>query len=184
MHSLLSVLFTGTLACVDPTAVSVPSPSIPTPAQMMLQAPDRRVRAADARVQTLLVEGVRRSPTFTALLTALNRTDVIVYIEKSMTMPRETNGRLTIVPMAGPQRYLRIHIRADLSAKESISLIGHEMQHALEVAGHMEVRDSGGLIKLYEKIGHPSGGEHVYDTNAAQDTGRQVRRELASWRMS
>jgi hypothetical protein len=171
-------LFTGALAFADP--VAVPTPSIPTPAQMMLQAPERRVRAADARVQALLVEGVRRSATFTALLTALNRTDVIVYVEKSMVMPKDTIGRLTIVPMAGPYRYLRIHIRADLTPNEAISLIGHEMQHALEVAGHADVRDAGGLIRLYERIGHSSGGEHVYDTIAAQDTGRQVRRELAS----
>jgi hypothetical protein len=144
----------------------------------MLQVPDRRVRATDPRVQSLLLEGVQRSPTFAALLMAINRTDVIVYIERSMTLPKDTLGRLTLVPMAGPQRYLRIHIRADLPIKDSIALIGHEMQHALEVAGQADVKDARGLIKLYERIGHPSGGEHVYDTIAAQDTGRQVRREL------
>jgi hypothetical protein len=180
MHSLFSVLVTGTLACLDPMAALVTSPSIPTPAQLLLQAPDRRVRTTDPRVQSLFLEGVRRSPTFTRLLTALNHTDVIVYVERLMTLPKETLGRLTIVPMGGPQRYLRIHIRADLTVNEAIALIGHEMQHALEVANHGDVKDAGGLIKLYERIGHPSGGEHVYDTNAAQDTGRQVRRELAS----
>lgn len=178
MHSLLTVLLTGAVAFAEP--VAGPSRSIPTPVEMMLQAPERRVRAADARVQALLVEGVRRSPTFAALLTALNRSDVIVYVEKVMTLPKDTAGRLTIVPMAGTQRYLRIHIRTDLMKNEAISLIGHEMQHALEVAGEIDVRDAGGLIRLYERIGHSSGGEHVYDTIAAQDTGRQVRRELAS----
>ena len=176
MHVLLSVLVTGTLVCADPIAAPVTSPSIPTPAQLLLQAPDRRVRATDPRVQALLLEGVQRSGTFRALLTALNRTDVIVYVERLMTLPKL--GRLTIVPLGGQQRYLRIHIRADLSSRDAIALIGHEMQHALEVAGHAEVKDSGGMIKLYERIGHPSGGEHVYDTIAAQDTGRQVRREL------
>jgi hypothetical protein len=179
MHALLSVLVTGTLACADPTATAMTSASIPTPAQILLQSPDRRVRATDPRVQSLLLEGMRRSATFSTLLTALNRTDVIVYVERLMTLPKETLGRLTIVPIAGPQRYLRIQIRADLSVNEAIALIGHEMQHALEVAGHTEVKDAGGLIKLYERIGHPSGGEHVYDTTAAKDTGRQVRRELS-----
>jgi hypothetical protein len=178
MLALLSVLVTGTLACADPTATAITAPSIPTPAQMLLQAPDRRVRATDPRVQALLVEGIRRSATFRSLLTELNRTDVIVYIERLMTLPKETLGRLTIVPIAGPQRYLRIHIRGDLTVNEAIALIGHEMQHALEVAGHTDVKDAGGLIRLYERIGHPSGGEHVYDTTAAQDTGRRVRREL------
>jgi len=54
------------------------------------------------------------------------------------------------------------------------------MQHALEVALATEVRDGTGLIQLYERIGHSSGGEHAYDTNAAQDTGRQVKRELTA----
>ena len=41
-----------------------------------------------------------------------------------------------------------------------------------------EVRDSTALIGLYERIGHASNGEHAYDTDAAQDTGRIGRREL------
>ena len=35
------------------------------------------------------------------------------------------------------------------------------------------------MIRLYERIGHASDGEHAYDTEAAQDTGRIVRREIA-----
>ena len=147
---------------------------------MLLVAPHRRVRAADARVQALLVEGLRRSRTFASLLTALNGSDVIVYIEKSMALPKDTMGRLAMVPIAGPQRYLRIQIRAELSQDESIALIAHEMRHALEVAADRDVRDTAALIRLYERIGHSSGGEHVYDTIAARDTGRQVRRELVS----
>ena len=113
-------------------------------------------------------------------MTALNRSDVIVYIERLMTMPRDTLGRLTIVPIKGGSRYLRIQIRQGLTRHEAIAVIGHEMQHALEVALATEVRDATGLIQLYERIGHSSGGEHAYDTNAAQDTGRQVKRELTS----
>ena len=41
-----------------------------------------------------------------------------------------------------------------------------------------DVRDERTLIALYERIGHTAGGEHRYDTAAAQDTGRQVRFEL------
>jgi len=89
-------------------------------------------------------------------------------------------GRLMIVPFGGQTRYLRIQIRADLPQHDAIALIGHEMRHALEIAGCPEVRDDGDMIKLYERIGHPSGGEHSYDTNEAQETGRKVRSELIS----
>ena len=52
-----------------------------------------------------------------------------------MILPKGTLGRLTMMPPAGEYRYLRIQIRADLSRREAIALIGHEMQHAMEIAG-------------------------------------------------
>ncbi len=98
-----------------------------------------------------------------------------------MTLPKETMGRLTMMPRgAGSSRYLRVQIRADLSRREAIALIGHELRHALEIAEATEVRDTTSLIRLYERIGHASIGEHAYDTEAARDTGRVVRRELTS----
>jgi hypothetical protein len=177
MLSLLPVILAGAFALADPAAAN-PSPSIPTPASLVLTAPERRVRAPEERVRTLLAQGFSRSPTFASLLLALNRSDVIVYIETVMTLPADTAGRLTLVPFAGQTRYLRIQIRPDLSRRDAIALIGHEMRHALEVAERPDVRDFNGMIRLYEEIGHPSGGEHAYDTTAAQETGRKVKSEL------
>ena len=182
MLSLLSVGLTSVLALADPAAPALtPSAtSIPvSPAHyLLLNAPDRRVRVTDARLQSMLAEGLNRSKTFASLVTSLNRTDVIVYIESVMVLPKNTIGRLTMMPRAGQFRYLRIQIRTDLTRRESISLIGHELQHALEIADALEVRDSNSLVRLYERIGHESGGDHAYDTDAAQDTGRIVSREL------
>jgi hypothetical protein len=184
MVSLLSATVAGLLMATGPAVTPVPAPapapSIPSAHYSLLAAPERRVRAADPQLHDLLREGVARSATFAGLMTALNRSDVIVYIERLMTMPRDTVGRLTIVPMKAGARYLRIQIRQGLTRHEAIAIIGHEMQHALEVALATEVRDATGLIELYERIGHSSGGEHAYDTNAAQDTGRQVKRELTA----
>ena len=97
---------------------------------LLLNSPERRVRATDARLRSFLAEGLHRSRTFASLVTALNRTDVIVYIESVMTLPKDTMGRLTMMPQAGEFRYLRVQIRADLSRREAIALIGHELQHA------------------------------------------------------
>lgn len=181
MLSLLSVGLVGVIALVDPAAPAAPSPSSVSPATyLLLNSPERRVRATDTRLRSFLAEGLNRSRTFASLVTALNRTDVIVYVESVMTLPKDTMGRLTMMPKAGDFRYLRVQIRADLSRREAIALIGHELQHALEIAAATEVRDSTALIGLYERIGHASNGEHAYDTEAAQDTGRIVRRELNS----
>ena len=181
MLSTLSVGLVSMLALVDPLAAPA-APSGPTlsPAHyLLLNAPERRVRATDARLRSLVAEGLHRSRTFAGLLTALNHSDVIVYIESVMTLPKGMMGRLTMMPRAGEYRYLRVQIRAELSRREAISLIGHELQHAMEIAGAAEVRDTSAMIQLYRRIGHLSTGEHAYDTEAAQDMGRTVRRELA-----
>jgi hypothetical protein len=185
MLSLLSVGLLSTIAIAAPTPKSATPAAAPAPDSKMsaahyllLNAPDRRVRGADARMQSLLAEGLQRSRTFAALVNQINRSDVIVYIESVMTLPKGTMGRLAMMPMRGDVRYLRVQIRADLSRPEAIALIGHELQHAIEIAGADDVRDTAALVRLYERIGHASTGDHAYDTDAAQDTGRIVRREL------
>ena len=61
---------------------------------------------------------------------------------------------------------------------EMIALIGHELRHAVEVAEAGDVHDQDSLTLLYQRIGERGRGEHLFDTVAAQTTGRQVRKEL------
>ena len=145
----------------------------------LLTAPDRRVRTVSPRIQSLLAEGMKRSTTFARLISAVNQTDVIVYLQPVVDMPKSLAGRLLLLPLAGGQRYLRVQLRADLTPDETIALIGHELRHALEVADARDVRDEASLIELYQRIGNTGGGSHSYDTVAAQTTGRVVRSELA-----
>ena len=162
-----------------PVLLSMTLAPAPDP-HSVLSAPDRRVRSTDHYVLELLHKGVARSKTFSALVTALNTTDVIVYIERVPTLPTSLAGRLLLLPVAGSQRYLRIQIRGDLSPIELISLIGHELRHALEIAEHPAVRDESAMLTLYQRIGQPSTGAlHTYDTEAAQTAGRRVRMEMA-----
>jgi hypothetical protein len=181
MLSLLPLVLTGAVAVIGPPAPApAPAASVRTPASLLLEAPERHVRATHPRIKSLLVDGFSRSPTFASLLAALNRTDVIVYIEPALGLPKDMMGRLSLVPVPGKNRYLRVQIRADLPPRDAIALIAHEMQHALEIAEASDVRDPGGMVKLYERIGHPTVGDHSYDTIAAQDTGRRVKRELVT----
>lgn len=161
-------------ALLSTTLVAAPDPS------SMLSASDRRVRSTDRYIIELLHQGVARSRTFAELVTALNATDVIVYIERVPTLPTTLAGRLLLLPIAGNQRYLRIQVRGALSPIELIALIGHELRHALEIAEHPSVRDESAMLTLYQRIGHPSAGAlHTFDTHAAQTAGRRVRMELA-----
>jgi hypothetical protein len=178
MVSLLLPLFLGAL--IDASGPTDRSPSISPAHHAVLLAPDRRVRAPQPRTHEFIVEGFRRSRTFANLMFALNRTDVIVYVETAFGLGSDTMGRLLMLPLAGNQRYLRIQIRETLSRDDAIAVIAHELRHALEVAEAPEVRDQASLIKLYQRIGYESAGWHSFDTDAAQTTGRRVKSELAS----
>jgi hypothetical protein len=166
-----------------PLLLSAATLSAPAPARSvhaLLDAPDRHVRTIDKRVQRLLATGVKRSPTFAALIASLNTSDVIVYIEPTQTLPTSLAGRLLLMPISGQQRYLRVQVAMTMNPDEMISVIAHELRHAIEVADAPDVRNETGLVKLYERIGRRSGVPHCYETDAAQDAARHVRRELVA----
>jgi len=166
-----------------PLLLSAATLSAPAPARTahaLLEAPDRHVRTLDKRVQRLLATGVTRSPTFAALVASLNASDVIVYIEPTQTLPTTLAGRLLLMPLSGQQRYLRVQVGVTMNPDDMISIIAHELRHAIEVADAPDVRNETGLVKLYERIGRRSGVPHCYETDAAQDAARHVRRELVA----
>jgi len=177
----LPVIVSGALLLGPTTPAAAPAAAVndvPVPYGAMLNDAYRRVRAADNHIKRLLEEGVKRSVTFGDLVAAVNASDVIVYIQRVDRLGPTIAGQLMIVPVPNAQRYLRIQVLDHLSPEETISLIGHELRHALEVATAPDVRDQQGLIELYERIGERGGMVHTFDTRAAQNTGRRVRREL------
>jgi len=178
-------VLTGVLACAlvlgvarEAAPASEFAPMTAAEVRAMMASPDRHVRAADRGMADVVANGMRRSGTFAHLVLALNKSDVIVYIESGRVLPSSIVGRLLLA--AGPEgtRYLRIQVSGHPGSNDMIALVGHELRHALEVAESPEVHDQAGLIALYERIGHPSTGIHQYDTLAAQNTGRQVKAEL------
>jgi hypothetical protein len=180
---VLSVVLAGVFVVGvtrDAAPASALAPLTPAQVRAVMSAPTRHVRAIDHTTSAVLAEGMRRSGTFAHLILALDKSDVIVYIEARRPLPSSIAGRLLLA--AGPEgfRYLRIQVSGTPNSKEMIALVGHELRHALEVAECPEVRDEAGLIALYQRIGHSSLGPHQYDTAAAQAAGRQVRAELAS----
>jgi hypothetical protein len=146
--------------------------------RVVMSEPGRHVRAADPAMSAVIADGMRRSGTFAHLVLALNKSDVIVYIESGRQMPTTIVGRMLLVAGPAGYRYLRIQVTGHQRSNELIATVGHELRHALEVAESSSVRDESSLIALYERIGHPSTGTRHYDTAAAQATGRQVKAEL------
>lgn len=179
MLALLPALICGVLSLAPPTDPPLPD-SGPVPYLSIMEDPSRKVRTVDRRIHGLLVQGTRRSATFAGLVAAVNASDVIVYIQRVSKLPPNIAGQMMIVPVAQGPRYLRIQVLDRLAPDETIALIGHELRHALEVAAAPDVKDQAGLAALYMRIGQPGGLAHSFDTRAAQNTGRRVRRELVS----
>ena len=151
----------------------------PFDAAAALESPTRHVRSQDRSVRHLLKRGFNRSGTFRNLMAQLEQSDVIVYIEQVTRLPGALEGRMMILPTAHGQRYVRIQITLRGSPDDAVAVLGHELQHALEVAQEEWVYDQATMAALYQRIGTGTlGGHHVYDTLAAQEVGRIVRREL------
>ena len=135
-----------------------------------------RVRAESPELRTLIDTTAARSPTVRQLMARLGCTDAIVYVE-IVSSPQIPTGRTLLVATAGGARFLRIGINVGLSDTDRSALLGHELQHAIEIAEHGEVRDTAAVRRLFERIGRARGGDR-YETEAARDVEWAVRAEL------
>ena len=149
-----------------------------SPVAVSLASPHCHVRAVDSRVAAALAEGLRRSPTFAGLIAAINSSDVMVYIESVHGMPESIAGRMQLTTKGNRFRYVRIQVSKRLFPDELISVIGHELQHAVELAQHPDVQSEAALIDLYRRIGAGSSSMLRFDTEAAVRIGAQVLREI------
>ena len=81
------------------------------------------------------------------------------------------------VTSAKSARFVWVQVDVRTVDAELISLVGHELCHALEVIEEPTVRDNGAMIFLYKRIGAHGAGSTI-DTTAAITAGRRIRKEL------
>lgn len=145
------------------------------------------VRSAESRIVTLLQEGVDRSATFRGLVATLNASDVIVQIEPSLQMRRGFNGYLLhSLRVEGEYRYLRITVNPHLHNNRLISVMAHELQHAVEVAESSGTRSDKSISALFKRLdsGTCTGSRGCTETAAAVRTERRVLAELQERRVN
>jgi hypothetical protein len=136
-----------------------------------------RLRPVDPDARALLETALDSSPTVAELAVRLEQTDIIAIVE---TRVMEGSARaITVFFTAAPgARYLLIRINRMLDRASRIEMVGHELQHALEVAAAPEVRDEAGMATLYRRIGRPSLSPPGFETEAAKEAGKRVRADL------
>jgi hypothetical protein len=137
-----------------------------------------RVRSTSAKLRALIDDGAARSMTFANLITEIEATDGIVYVEEG-DCPRGVAACLEWrVTLARAYRILFVRIASDRAAVEVIASIGHELQHALEVLQNRSLRRNSDIVLFYHTPGTIRGVPRAAETRAATAAGDTVLREL------
>lgn len=141
--------------------------------------PTSRLRPASAVEASVIEDGLCRSATFRSLIAALETSDVIVYVSMSLLPDRRLNGGLQFIGATTTDRILRVMLRFPLERYARMAMLGHELQHAIEVAGAPEIRSQKSFEDYYRRNGMPGATESGYETDAARRTEVRVREEVA-----
>ena len=139
------------------------------------------IRILDHELKALFEQGLAQSPTLRALVAEIEAAPVLVFAECNLRLPSGVSGRLNFVTSVNGVRYVRVAIDCTMTHRWQVSLLAHEIQHALEVATHPDVVDVDAMESLYEDIGFPTtrdGPERHFETAAAKAVQRAVNAEM------
>jgi hypothetical protein len=142
-----------------------------------------RVRSTDRFMIALVREGYDRSATFRELVERLQASNITVFV-----LPGYCSGgrfRACLVSVSGSDRARHIRIKVDPHTTNDrlIATVAHELQHAVEIAEHLEVLDASSALALYRRISVGRCRQGLSDeceTARALETERTVLAELSS----
>lgn len=164
-------------------AIGAAEPSATASDDEALTGEPTQVRVDDERLRSLLLQGLQASATLRTLVRQLEQSDLIVYIRLDPELRGAINGRLQFVSKTSQNRFVQIRI-AHLGSKfKQIALMGHELQHALEVAQTPAIVDQASFHREYDRIGYVTGaggvrGAVTYETAEATAVTDRILREL------
>jgi hypothetical protein len=144
-------------------------------------APVPHVRPETAALRTLVGRASAQSPLVHALIERLDHSEVVVYVRSRPFGARLLDGRIGWLSTVGQRRYLVMELACDRNALVQMATLGHELYHALEIAGEPSIVDARTLAQFYARAGTPSppmDHTQTFETRAAADTGARIRQEL------
>lgn len=159
------------LVCVCAVAAVVAVASTARGQQVRSENGSTHVRAGDKKAAVLLEAGLSASPTFRRIVDILEESDLVVYIE---TRPMTRPSHLQLAAVAGGRRYVRISVRLPGRDADLVAWLGHELQHAAELAAAREVVDENSLVRLYERIGGVRRATGTMETRRAQEIWKKI----------
>jgi hypothetical protein len=141
----------------------------------------QHIRILDSELSALFHTGESHSHTFRALVEDTNAAPVLVFIDCSLSLPARLGARLSFVTSVPAVRYVRVLVDCSLPPRTQITLLAHELQHALEIGSRTDIVGGDAMESLYEEIGFQtsSNGRHVsFETASARAVQQAVDREL------
>jgi hypothetical protein len=141
-----------------------------------------RVRGDSEDMRRLILSGLQRSPTFSAMVDRLEASDLIVEVQCGQFKSAVLAGRTVLLSARPSVRYVLVEIACPMAQAAALEILGHELRHALEIASAPWVVDEPSLEKLYTQIGFlrcPNAGiRGDFETEEARDAGTRVHHEL------
>jgi hypothetical protein len=104
----------------------------------------------------------------------IEHSDLIVYVE---TRAIQVPGQLQLVAATPGCRHVRISVRTPGLDTEMVVWLGHELWHAVELAGAPDVRDQVSLLHFYEHMGNGGSLETTAESIKSQHVWTTVLRE-------
>jgi hypothetical protein len=143
--------------------------------------PFLRVRSSDASITTRIEQATARSPTFKRLVTTIERSNGIIYVESGVCPGRVASCLPIWMSSRGSQRFLRIIVdRRRLETDPPlIGAIGHELQHSIEVLRDRHVTGSTTMLLFYQR--YAPTGQARFETPEASHAGIAVEDEWRTW---
>jgi hypothetical protein len=148
----------------------------PAVARTSDQAPSDHVRTSNGTIATLIQQATERSLKFRELVHTINASDGIVYIEEG-TCGNGMRSCFVNVTRAGANRILWVLLDARGVDCDLMGLIGHELQHTVEVLGHPQVTGFAAMYNFYAWAAD-SGHSFPFETDEAKRVGEAVRTEV------
>src|SRR5262245_43712114 len=144
------------------------------------------IRSNQPELLEAVAAASRVSPTFRQLVERLSASDVVVYLGYRIPSDRSIVGATSFLTAAGGLRYVRVAAGPGLSGCERVSLLGHELQHAVEIADADSVVDQQSLEELYRAVGFLSSAAcpRCFESAAAIAVGRRIKQEAIVGEMS
>jgi len=161
LHAALITTLSG--AAVQPVAAQAGA-SVP------------RVRSESTRIAEAIARGREGSLTFRRLIETIEATDGLVFVDEGVCAGGVRACLLLSVTVAGPSRLLRIVVNLRKAPGcEAVEMIGHELQHAIELLRNPGIRSDIQAFNFFYNVGRTSARR--FETEAAMQAGIAIATE-------